>query len=1092
MNSLIDVFMYLEKLEVQGFKSFANKNKLVFSGMVDGKKRGITSVVGPNGSGKSNIADAIRWVLGEQSSKLLRSKKSDDVIFVGSDKKARLNFAEVSLFLNNQDPNFKFKEFVISDESKNSLEDSKKEDKKEVDVVDSFLMLPEIVITRRVYRDGNSEYLINNNKVRLSDVQIFLAKASFGQKTYSVIGQGMVENFLNTSPAERKAFFDEATGVKQYQIKRDLSLGKLETSQENLSQVEMLLNEIEPRLNSLTRQVSKLKKRENLEKELKEHQTNYYGSLWQEINGKLNSLSKEIKESEEEKDKVKAILRNKKSEVDKINQESSLNDEFLKLQENLSFHRDKFNKLEKQKNLISDWENLRSQNTKDKELEYLIKEKEEKILESEKARERLDSLSTEFLKQEEISDLEKKLTESEVKQSELQKELMKLEALLELRLEKSGNFDISFLFSRQNDIQKTISQLSEEISLLNPEEKNKEDKLSTKTEQESELLGKIEKLEIELKKIKEDFDPSNVNKINSDINNLIKKINNFENSSDLSLFQKIIQEIKNDLSDLLSFVSGQKFDNTIERVNKKIADLRNEREKIVEDRNNLKLEIQILRNKKQQLENEKNKLEREFLEINKKIESNSKEQSLDDLKKEKDVVNLNLEKIVGEVSSFKLDLEKIKIEKENWQEKRRGLELEYRKFKDELLDLENKINFIKSSDSKNQAKLENLEEDIKANSFISDFKDIVFTEAIAKERDYLFLEISKNKEVLVSLEEKLSNFNKNQEEKRQYLFNLQKEVHELESKMHFFYQKINNKQVEIAREETRMEDLENNILNDKIEKSIIDSYEKEGDVEINYEYLKNEIYKIKNQLEQIGGIDPEVEKEYFETKKRYEFLFEQTEDLNKTIKSLEKVIIELDTLIKDRFDCEFKVISEKFNEYFKILFNGGQAKIFPIKEDPLEINEISNDQGAVGKDGEGPISQSIKNLKKIKYLKKYNAIGLSGVDILAIPPGKKISSVSMLSGGERALTAIALICAIISANPAPFVVLDEVDAALDEANSERLAQILDDLSDKTQFIAITHNRATMKRANILYGVSMGSDGISKLLSIKLDDYVNDV
>lgn len=1081
--------MYLEKLELQGFKSFANKNKLVFSGMVDGQKRGITSVVGPNGSGKSNIADAIRWVLGEQSSKLLRSKKSDDVIFVGSDKKARLNFAEVSLFLNNQDPNFKFKELVVSDESKELLEESKKDNKTEIDVVDSFLMLPEIVITRRVYRDGNSEYLVNNNKVRLSDVQIFLAKASFGQKTYSVIGQGMVENFLNTSPAERKAFFDEATGVKQYQIKRDLSLGKLETSQENLSQVEMLLNEIEPRLNSLTRQVSKLKKRENLEKELREHQTNYYGSLWQEINEKLHSLNKEIKEEEENKDKIKQILRNKKEELDKINQESSLNDEFLKLQENLSSNRDKFNKLEKQKNLIDSWEELKSQNVNNNEVEYLVKEKEEKVLEVEKTKEKLEALPVEFLKQKEISDLEKKLTESELKQSELQKELMKLEALLELRLEKAGNFDISFLFSRQNDIQKTISQLSEEISLLNPEEKNKEDKLSIKIEQERDLLEKIEKLESELKKIKEEFDPSNANKINADINNLIKKISSFENSSDLSLFQKIIQEIKNDLSELLSFVSGQKFDNTIERVNKKILDLKGEKEKINEDRNNLKLEIQILKNKKQQLENEKNKLERESLEINKKIESNSKEQSLEDLKKEKDVASLNLEKIVGEVSSFKLDLEKIKIEKENWQEKRRSLELEYRKFKDELLDLENKINFIKSSDSKNQAKLENLEEEIRENAFVVDFKNIVFTEAVIKEKNSLISDINKTKEILLSLEEKLSNFNKNQEEKRQYLFNLQKEVHELESKMHSFYQRINNKQVEMAREETRMEDLENNILNDKIEKSIIDSYKKEAGVEVNYEYVKNEIYKIKNQLEQIGGIDPEVEKEYFETKKRYEFLFEQTEDLNKTIKSLERVIVELDTLIKDRFDCEFKVISEKFNEYFKILFNGGQAKIFPIKEEPLEMNETNDGQG---ESGEVIVSQSTKNLKKIKYLKKYNAIGLSGVDILAVPPGKKISSVSMLSGGERALTAIALICAIISANPAPFVVLDEVDAALDEANSERLAQILDDLSDKTQFIAITHNRATMKRANILYGVSMGSDGISKLLSIKLDDYVHDV
>jgi chromosome segregation protein len=218
--------MYLEKLEIQGFKSFANKNKLIFSGILEDQKRGITVVVGPNGSGKSNIADAIRWVLGEQSTKLLRSKKSEDVIFSGSDKKSRLNMAEVSLYLNNENGSLKFKDL--------------NNEKKELDSLDALLGLSEIVVSRRIFRDGNSEYYINNNKVRLSDVQMFLAKVNFGQKTYSVIGQGMVENFLNTSPSERKAFFDEATGVKQYQIKRELSLNRLETSQENLSKVEML------------------------------------------------------------------------------------------------------------------------------------------------------------------------------------------------------------------------------------------------------------------------------------------------------------------------------------------------------------------------------------------------------------------------------------------------------------------------------------------------------------------------------------------------------------------------------------------------------------------------------------------------------------------------------------------------------------------------------------------------------------------------------------------------------------------------------------------------------------------------------------
>src|SRR3989338_3718408 len=179
--------MYLEKLEIQGFKSFANKTVLTFS---TGKKVGISSIVGPNGSGKSNIADSVRWVLGEQSLKLLRGKKSQDVIFSGSSKKTRLGFAQVSLFLNNEDK------------------------KAPIDY-------SQVVVSRRVYRDGTSEYQINNANVRLADIQLLLAQANFGHRTYSVIGQGMIDAILTSSPNERKEFFDEATGVKKYQIKRE-------------------------------------------------------------------------------------------------------------------------------------------------------------------------------------------------------------------------------------------------------------------------------------------------------------------------------------------------------------------------------------------------------------------------------------------------------------------------------------------------------------------------------------------------------------------------------------------------------------------------------------------------------------------------------------------------------------------------------------------------------------------------------------------------------------------------------------------------------------------------------------------------------
>lgn len=1076
--------MYLEKLELQGFKSFANKNKLIFSGIINGKKRGITSVVGPNGSGKSNIADAIRWVLGEQSSKLLRSKKSDDVIFLGSDKKGRLNFAEVSLFLNNQDPNFKFKEIYLE---RSEDEDSKKENKAaESDIVDAFLMLPEIVITRRVYRDGNSEYLINNNKVRLSDVQIFLAKASFGQKTYSVIGQGMVENFLNTSPAERKSFFDEATGVKQYQIKRDLSLGKLETSQENLAQVEMLLNEIEPRLSSLTRQVGKLKKREHLEEDLNKNQINYYGFLWKEINSKLEFLNKEIKEAESKKDEIKFSLRDKKEEVEKMNQESSLNDEFLNLQKTLSETKEEIAKLERQKTLINNWKDLRGQNKDNGELDYLYKEKNTYSQEFDILNEKINLLSPEFKDEQELKNLEEKLYKLENEQKEQQREAMKLEALLEIKLEKSGNFDISFLFSRQSDIKKELLQIEEDSKILKNEIEGKEVKLNKKIEEEKKIIEKLDDLEEELKKVRADYNPSNVQKINSDISALLNKINGLEDSSDLSFFKQIIKEIKSSLADLLEFVSGQKFDNTIEKINQKIHDLKTEKEKINNEHNSFKLELNILKNKDQQFNTIREKLTKELADVEKKIETSDKEENIEDLKIQKNQLDLKLKELFENLSLLKIEAEKLKIEKENWRDEKNQIEKSFYQIQEKIVEIDNKISAIKSNDSKNQARLENLEDEIKLGAFLEDFKQKDFSESLEEEIVFVNGKLEELGSLLSSLELKLSNFNNDQEKRRQYLFALQREIHSLESQTHSFYQKINNLQIELAREETRMEDLENNILNDKIELNTIKEYKLDENLKIDLNYLKTEISRIKNQLELIGGIDPEVEKEYSETKKRYEFLFEQTEDLNKTIKSLEKVIVELDVLIKDRFETEFKVISEKFNEYFKILFNGGQAKIFPIKEEPLEIE---NGESAKEKNEQDLESQSTKNLKKIKYLKKYNAIGLSGVDILAVPPGKKITSVSMLSGGERALTAIALICAIISANPAPFVVLDEVDAALDEANSERLARILDDLSDKTQFIAITHNRATMKRANILYGVTMGSDGISKLLSVKLDEYI---
>ena len=240
--------MYLKRLEIQGFKSFAPKTVLDFLPPKDGRFS-ITAIVGPNGSGKSNISDAIRWVMGEQSLKTLRGKKSEDIIFSGSEIKGQLGVAEVTLVLDNSD--------------KRVLED-----------------YSEIVVTRRFYRSGEGEYLINNKQARLYDIHLLLAQAQFAQGSYSVVGQGMIDRLLISSPTDRKDFLDEAAGIKEFQIKQHQAELKLRHTEENMLQAERLLAEVEPRLKILARQVKKLEKRQEVELELREVQEKYYGTIY--------------------------------------------------------------------------------------------------------------------------------------------------------------------------------------------------------------------------------------------------------------------------------------------------------------------------------------------------------------------------------------------------------------------------------------------------------------------------------------------------------------------------------------------------------------------------------------------------------------------------------------------------------------------------------------------------------------------------------------------------------------------------------------------------------------------------------------------
>ena len=876
--------MYLEKLEIQGFKSFANKNTLVFPGLLGRDLRGITSIVGPNGSGKSNIADAVRWALGEQSMKTLRGKKSEDIIFSGTDKKNRLGMAEVSLYLNNEDRQ-------------------------------APLDYSQVVLTRRLYRDGLSEYLLNNGRVRLADVQILLAKANFGQKTYSVIGQGMVEGFLNTTLAERKEFFDEATGVKQFQLKRDDSLNKLINSYENLNQAAMLLSEIEPRLRSLTRQVNKLKRRHEIGAELKELQVSYYSKIWHEIKEKFDDYNKkflEIEKIKQEKEKKGANLNR---ELNQLEQQSQTNLEFSSRQQEL-------NERQSQKEIIN-------------------------------------------------------------------KQLAKLEAELEVKLESSGQFDLSWLVNKSGEIKKDRLNTDEETTGL---EKNieREKKVLVDLEKEKETINsKINQFNQELLKSSSSAAGQGLGKINQELKSLNELLKQSETSDDLANIKNIIKQIRRKVKLILGLAGAELEKENLAETQKKLMALTAEKEEIMVKINESTFRISARSERVKLLKEKTAQLERELNDIENKLKDNQ-----------------------GAIKAG-------------------GKEAAAGRLKQQAAELDEKIN---------------------------------------------------------SLKEALNAFSAKESQQRAKLFALQKNLQSLQTETNGLMNQLNELKVNATRYETKLEDLEAEIRNSYGNLKEVMAKSLDGPVDV--EAALGKINSLKRQVDQIGGIDPEIEKEYLETKERYDYLKNQADDLSGAIASLEKIIKELDAIIKEKFDEQLKTISAKFEEYFKILFNGGQAKIIKVLTEDLMENQTEKEEDEIAEAAAEPAPAEDKyadNLKRIKYLQKHNATGLAGIEIMATPPGKKIKSIAMLSGGERALTAIALICAIISCNPTPFVVLDEVDASLDEANSERLARILDDLSHKTQFIVITHNRASMRRANILYGVTMAESGVSKLLSIKLDE-----
>lgn len=1006
--------MYLKRLEIQGFKSFAEKASLEFLPFKNGKNS-ITAIVGPNGSGKSNISDAIRWVLGEQSMKQLRGKKSEDIIFSGSEHKAQLGMASVMMVLDNTDGRIP-------------------------------LEYEEIVIGRRLYRSGESEYILNENPVKLIDLQLMLAKAQFGNGSYAVIGQGTIDRLLLQSPQERKDFFDEASGIREFQMKRHQANLKLIRTKEHLDQAEMITQEIEPRLKTLSRQVKKLEERQTIEVALRELQEKYYVTLYETHETEAKEFRSKIQASSEEVNEKQKNLVSLQEELASLAKEESRSEIFDKLQS-------AYQELLKEKN---------------------EREREKIILQG--------KMQTEYGKvgQQQVGWLEGKITELK-ERVESYSNQVKNEEKSRTNLQ-AGIFEheekIRSLSDARAKIRNRMSQLEWERTNVKHEQSlfqvmglTAVQAILERKKEFGEVYGMVVQLGEADKRYELALDVAGGNYLSSLI---------VENEN---VARHCIEYLRQDKLGVATFlplttirprtderireflfhpgvhgVASElvRFDTTFQN----IFDFVFGSTLVVEDGAVAK-EVGIGKVRMVTIEGD-------IFEKNGSIRGGFRARRTTGVSFTNHSLSLHSESRDYESEIQEMSEELQRIEK--------NFEIstdELRNKQNEIKLITEKLSLVKGEKNTLLEELSRLEQDYALSTMSPDMFGNIMVQ-MKKEKQFVEKQIETIEKSIEEKAAEIEAFQREEEQKRQRVFHLQDLMQVAQTELNALLTAQHENQIQLTRLETKLEDLNEEIMTE-MHTSLHSVLEREITPFSASEIASKEaqIQKYKYTLSLIGGIDEEVIREYEETKQRYEGLSLQLNDLKKAYDDLQTLIAELDDVMKKRRDKAFRDIRKEFERYFKILFDGGTAELIELyaEDAPVEEFEQSEDQELV----EAPDDKKEKK-KKI----------LAGIDVVANPPGKKIKNIQALSGGERTLTSIALMCAILRTNPSPFIVLDEIEAALDEANTLRVVNILKELSEESQFILITHNRVTMHAADVLYGVTMGADGMSRLLSVKFE------
>lgn len=1191
--SVIEVnqHMFLKRIELAGFKSFADKTEMEFV-------RGITAVVGPNGSGKSNISDGIRWVLGEQSAKSLRGGKMEDIIFAGSDARKAVNFGEVSLTLDNEDQ-------VLP------------------------LDFGEVTVTRRVHRSGDSEYFINRQACRLKDITELFMDTGIGKEAYSIIGQGRIEEILSTRSEDRRGIFEEASGIVKYKSRKREAVRKLDDTEQNLLRIHDLVTELEDQIGPLKEQSEKAIHYKELRGQLKSKEISVYVHQIEAIHTSWSAANERLKQLQEEQLQFSTIVSRHDAMLESDRTElRKLEEEVERLQAELLQYSEATEKSEGYGELLK--ERLRNLETNREQLQQSLESSETRNLEREQELESLrDKLSSLY---QELEMLRTQLSQEEAKLigvtggiSQEQEESLK-GSLLELMnqmaqtrneiryadqqkesaqrrmnrvQDESGKWEAqqSELEGRKQRLEAASNKLSAEISSLRTGYIQESERYQSQQKLQEESQGAVRKWEQKrealisrrdtMKEMQDDFDgfmlgvkevlkasrKGSLHGVHGAVAELIRVPEQLEQAMETALgasVQHIVMENEAVSRQAIAFLKQRQLGRAtflpmdvirprqIGASERRIAeeaegfvgigaelvqyDERYEGiigsllgnvviARTLEDANRIAARCQYryrvvtlegdvvnaggsmtggsqfkknanLLGRKRQLDQLDQEIQSTDSQLDKlrqsiqnvKQEMEQTQQRLDELRQSGDVKR-------GEEQQAAMEMKQIEHELRHVLEQVAISGQEKSGFLEEIKQLENsreeavkKLAALEEEEQKVHQAIQAAEFARKANESAKEELQVQLTDLKVREgkldqerfsleeqlrrlqqdADGLGKDARNNRSLLAAVEADLK---KNREESVRQIEDLNRyRMLKTETAEKLEFKRAAraelSKKLELAENETRdqrnqLKEIEEQLRQteigvnrldvelENILRKLADEYEMSYElakqrypVPENIEEAQAEVQKLKRSISALGEVNLGAIEEYQRVNERYQFLDEQKSDLIEAKTTLYQVIREMDEEMSKRFKTTFDAIRREFGTVFTKLFGGGRADLVLL--DPERLLD-------------------------------------TGIDIVAQPPGKKLQNLQLLSGGERALTAMALLFAILHVKPVPFCVLDEVEAALDEANVVRFAQYLREFSEQTQFIVVTHRKGTMEESDVLYGVTMEEGGVSKLVSVRLED-----